>query len=152
MNHVYEKISRCERYSYYMIGQIIKFQDYYDFIANYHYITYTAIHDEVKYYFHVASVTEFVNQFSETCDTCDINFSVENAVMCVIDSNKQYIKKECVNCRKFAMNSDFVMDEFNEKKKVIMKEYLSLINSGNFNINVLIISYLFGENNSRMLY
>jgi len=91
-------------------------------------------------------------QEREKCDTCDIDFYTENVVMTVVDCNKKYIKRECVNCRKFSMNSDFIINEFNEKRKIIMNEYSNLINSGNLNIDVLIISYLFGENNGRILF
>jgi hypothetical protein len=88
----------------------------------------------------------------EKCDTCDINFYAENAVMTVINEDEKCIKRECVNCRKFSMNCDFILNEFNEKMKIIMDEYSNVIISGNLNIDVLIMSFLFGENNARILY
>jgi len=43
---------------------------------------------------------------------------------------------------------DFILNKFNKN----YYEYLNVINSGNLNINILIISFLFGENNGKILY
>jgi ferredoxin len=96
--------------------------------------------------------SDFKSRHCDKCDTCDIKFYTENIVMTVLDKNKKYIKRECVNCRKLSMNCDFILNEFNEKRKIIMNEYLHMLNSGNLNIDILIISFLFGENNARILY
>jgi len=74
------------------------------------------------------------------CDFCFVWFIDENAVSITYDENLNPIFKECGNCRKLALNTNFIIEFLNKKINQVLDEYLKLIVFINRDVAVIIIS------------